>query len=50
MKKVLGFVGILVVLIGFAGVGWSANLYVPSQYSTIQGAINAAEIFLDKSS
>ncbi|MEW6104647.1 MAG: hypothetical protein AB1630_12690 [bacterium] len=37
------FTGLVIFgLITFCVVGWTANLYVPSQYSTIQSAINAA--------
>ena len=41
MKRFLGFVGVLGVLV-LGSVVWAADLYVPSQYPTIQVAINTA--------
>ncbi|MCX7735543.1 MAG: T9SS type A sorting domain-containing protein [Candidatus Kapabacteria bacterium] len=42
MKKVYTIILSLVLLTIFSSNGWGAVLYVPSQYSTIQAAINAA--------
>ncbi len=42
MKKFVGFIGILGVLLGMVKIASAADIYVPGNYTTIQAAINAA--------
>ncbi len=42
MKKFLGFVGVLGILLGMVKIADAKDIYVPGSYPTIQAAINAA--------